>query len=73
MRGTAFARKAVPAGWIEIDSTHLDAPGSLNPPIDPYAMAAHGPAPPTRAGAIEAGAAADTAPCAGIGTPRPSR
>ncbi|MBV8143817.1 MAG: YgiQ family radical SAM protein, partial [Gammaproteobacteria bacterium] len=40
LRGTAFARKAVPAGWIEIDSTHLDAPGPLNPPADPYAMSA---------------------------------
>src|SRR5450432_1708791 len=40
LRGTAFVRKAVPPGWIEIDSTHLDAPGPLNPPLDPYAMAA---------------------------------
>ncbi len=40
LRGSAFVRKAVPAGWIEIDSTHLDAPGPLNPPVDPYAMAA---------------------------------
>jgi uncharacterized radical SAM protein YgiQ len=40
MRGTAFTRKAVPEGWIEIDSTHLDTPGPLNPPIDPYAMEA---------------------------------
>jgi uncharacterized radical SAM protein YgiQ len=38
MRGTAFVRKATPEGWIEIDSTHLDAPGPLNPPVDPYAM-----------------------------------
>ena len=38
LRGTAFARTAVPAAWIEIDSTHLDAPGPLSPPIDPYAM-----------------------------------
>ena len=38
LRGTAFARKATPEGWIEIDSTHLDAPGPLNPPVDPYAM-----------------------------------
>lgn len=37
LRGTAFARRQVPAGWIEIDSTHLDAPGRLNPPEDPYA------------------------------------
>ncbi len=45
LRGTAFARKAVPAGWIEIDSTHLDAPGPLNAPVDPYAMSgAAGPA-----------------------------
>jgi uncharacterized radical SAM protein YgiQ len=38
LRGTAFARKSTPEGWIEIDSTHLDAPGPLNPPVDPYAM-----------------------------------
>src|SRR5512135_3412236 len=38
LRGTAFVRKSTPAGWVEIDSTHLDAPGPLNPPIDPYAM-----------------------------------
>ena len=40
LRGTAFTRKAVPEGWVEIDSTHLDAPGPLNPPVDPYAMEA---------------------------------
>src|SRR5689334_10192886 len=40
IRGTALVRKATPAGWIEIDSTHLDAPGPLNPPLDPYAMSA---------------------------------
>ncbi len=39
IRGTVFVRKAIPQGWIEIDSTHLDAPGPLNPPVDPYAMA----------------------------------
>ncbi len=38
VRGTVFTRKALPEGWIEIDSTHLDTPGSLNPPVDPYAM-----------------------------------
>ncbi len=38
LRGTAFVRKATPEGWIEIDSTHLDTPGPLNPPVDPYAM-----------------------------------
>jgi uncharacterized radical SAM protein YgiQ len=38
LRGTAFARKGTPEEWIEIDSTHLDAPGPLNPPLDPYAM-----------------------------------
>jgi uncharacterized radical SAM protein YgiQ len=39
LRGTAFVRRSVPEGWIEIDSTHLDAPGPLNPPVDPYAVA----------------------------------
>src|SRR5579883_3303884 len=38
VRGTAFARKSVPEGWIEIDSTHLDAPGPVTPHPDPYAM-----------------------------------
>ena len=37
LRGTAFVR-AVPADWIEIDSTRIDLPGALNPPVDPYAM-----------------------------------
>src|SRR6202042_3747193 len=26
IRGTAFIQRALPADWIEIDSTHLDAP-----------------------------------------------
>src|SRR5688572_5663730 len=38
LRGTAFVRKKAAEGFIEIDSTHVDAPGRLNPPIDPYAM-----------------------------------
>jgi uncharacterized radical SAM protein YgiQ len=39
VRGTAFVRRRTPGGWIEIDSTHLDLPGRLNPPEDPYAYA----------------------------------
>ena len=31
VRGTAYARKSLPEGWIEIDSTHLDAPGPITP------------------------------------------
>jgi uncharacterized radical SAM protein YgiQ len=38
IRGTAFTRKSLPPDWVEVDSTHLDVPGPLNPPIDPYAM-----------------------------------
>ena len=38
IRGTAFLRAATPSDWIEIDSTRIDMPGPLNPPIDPYAM-----------------------------------
>ncbi|MGE3464893.1 MAG: YgiQ family radical SAM protein, partial [Pseudomonadales bacterium] len=38
LRGSVFTRRATPAGWIEIDSTHLDSPGPLNPAVDPYAM-----------------------------------
>jgi uncharacterized radical SAM protein YgiQ len=38
LRGTAFLRRTPPEGWIEIDSTTIDAPGPLAPPVDPYAM-----------------------------------
>jgi uncharacterized radical SAM protein YgiQ len=38
IRGTSFTRKGLPEGWVEINSAHLDAPGPLNPPVDPYAM-----------------------------------
>ena len=37
LRGTAYLRRGMPAGWVQIDSSELDAPGPLNPPIDPYA------------------------------------
>jgi len=37
VRGTAFVRGAAHREWVEIDSTSIDAPGKLNPPIDPYA------------------------------------
>ena len=42
LRGTAFVRKALPAGWVEIDSTTIDTPGPLAPPVDPYADGAGG-------------------------------
>jgi uncharacterized radical SAM protein YgiQ len=38
IRGTAFAHGQPDGDWIEIDSTHLDAPGPLSPLPDPYAM-----------------------------------
>ena len=38
VRGTSFVRDTGAGQWIEIDSTHLDAPGPLAPPLDPYAM-----------------------------------
>jgi uncharacterized radical SAM protein YgiQ len=38
LRGTAFVRHATPQAWTEIDSTTIDEPGKLSPPIDPYAM-----------------------------------
>src|SRR5271169_6151730 len=37
LRGTAYLRRGMPAGWVEIDSSELDTPGELNPPPDPYA------------------------------------
>jgi uncharacterized radical SAM protein YgiQ len=38
IRGTAFAHACPSGDWIEIDSTHLDAPGPITPLPDPYAM-----------------------------------
>ncbi|MGO9801833.1 MAG: YgiQ family radical SAM protein [Steroidobacteraceae bacterium] len=55
LRGTVFVRRGTPADWIEVDSTHLDAPGPLNPPVDPYATAERNPLEP----------AAAAPPCAG--------
>jgi uncharacterized radical SAM protein YgiQ len=37
IRGTSFLQRSMPPDWIEIDSTHLDAPGPIQPPPDPYA------------------------------------
>ncbi len=37
LRGTSFVRRKPADGFIEIDSTHIDTPGRLNPPINPYA------------------------------------
>jgi uncharacterized radical SAM protein YgiQ len=64
VRGTVFTRRGTPADWIEIDSTHLDAPGPLNPPVDPYAMAERNADAPTPAAA--------GAPCAGSAAAPPS-
>jgi uncharacterized radical SAM protein YgiQ len=55
LRGTAFVRKA--HDFIEIDSTHIDTPGRLNPPIDPYAMEPEIRKANEEAAAIEAGEA----------------
>jgi uncharacterized radical SAM protein YgiQ len=38
IRGTALLRRDRFADWIEIDSTHLDAPGQPEAPADPYAF-----------------------------------
>ena len=36
IRGTVHFVKQIPTGWIEKDSTSLDSPGKVNPPVDPY-------------------------------------
>jgi uncharacterized radical SAM protein YgiQ len=55
LRGTAFVRKS--HDFIEIDSTHIDTPGRLNPPIDPYAMEPEIRKANEEAAAVEAGEA----------------
>ncbi len=37
LRGTAFVRNVLPEDWVEIDSTHIDTPGPVAPPVNPYA------------------------------------
>ena len=37
LRGTAYLRRAMPADWIEIDSSELDTPGPTAPLPNPYA------------------------------------
>jgi uncharacterized radical SAM protein YgiQ len=59
VRGTVFLGSAASAGWTEIDSTSLDAPGRIDAPIDPYAM--------------EPGAAAATPTPTTMPTPTPTR
>jgi uncharacterized radical SAM protein YgiQ len=51
IRGTAFVLRTTPRDWIEIDSTHLDAPGPLAPPVDPYASESERAAPQRNDGA----------------------
>jgi uncharacterized radical SAM protein YgiQ len=36
IRGTALMRKNVPDGWTVLDSSTVDEPGELAPPVDPY-------------------------------------
>ena len=47
IRGTALVRPSLPADWYEVDSTHLDTPGRIDPYPDPYAMQGHQPGPRT--------------------------
>lgn len=36
VRGTAFVRNSLPDGWILIDSTRVDRPGTIDPHNNPY-------------------------------------
>jgi uncharacterized radical SAM protein YgiQ len=54
VRGTVFLRRpGHAADWVEIDSTHLDAPGRIDPPVDPYAMEPQAPPPSPEAASAE--------------------
>jgi uncharacterized radical SAM protein YgiQ len=54
IRGTAFAGTRADAGWVEIDSTHLDTPGGIDPHPDPYAFT------PRHAAAAKSGESAES-------------
>jgi uncharacterized radical SAM protein YgiQ len=49
IRGTAFLRRQTAEAWIEIDSTEVDEPGRIDPPIDPYLMEPSAPEQPVAA------------------------
>ncbi len=53
IRGTAFVRRGPHADWIEIDSTHLDAPGPMNAPLNPYALSGRAQADESPAACVE--------------------
>ncbi|MBU3543198.1 YgiQ family radical SAM protein [Polynucleobacter sp. MWH-Loch1C5] len=36
IRGTAFVRRQPAPGFVELDSTSVDTPGTIDPPINPY-------------------------------------
>ncbi len=38
VRGTVFVRRETPEGWLEIDSTSVDAPGRVEAHVNPYLM-----------------------------------
>jgi uncharacterized radical SAM protein YgiQ len=38
VRGTAFVRRTSAVDYVEIDSTEVDEPGKIDPPINPYLM-----------------------------------
>ncbi len=38
IRGTAFVRRHSAVGFLEVDSTQIDEPGAIPPPINPYLM-----------------------------------
>ena len=65
LRGTVFTRKSIPDDYLEIDSTHLDTPGPLNPPIDPYAMDDNGGTKAATQAAVPAGSASSGEALAG--------
>jgi uncharacterized radical SAM protein YgiQ len=75
LRGTVCIRRGVPAGWVEIDSTTVDAPGPLAALPDPYATEMPGAASGGPDVAPPPGAAGDPAgrPVVGVPLPFPRR
>ena len=42
IRGTVFVSKNIDPKWTEQDSTEIDRPGAIAPPVDPYQMTNNG-------------------------------
>ena len=72
LRGTAFVQRGPRAGMVELDSTSIDQPGPLAPPVDPYTDTTGGTQAKASGAACATDGAGETAPLVQL-RPRPPK